>query len=163
MSNMRVFLIPPSISKSFKNVSHLKMEGARELIMPSPSLETITRDKLEDTIISNVDSRYLFRVKLVDNITRETHILHLVEDNNNRILVNKKHRVMGVYQNWTESHVPEYYKNKDGIIVDPDSGGELMEFTLFPGKEERSRTYREYNYLPEHDALQKSWEVEILE
>jgi hypothetical protein len=166
MPKTRIFRIPPSVSKSFKNVSHLKMEEAISYTMPSPLINSSVQSELEDTIITNVDSRSLLRVRLTDDLTRETCILHLIEDNHNQVLVNQKQRVIGVYRDWTESNVPEYWKNKDGIIVDPDNGGELMEFTLFPDKSNNSnnsRTYREYNYLADHDTLQQTHEVEILD
>ena len=161
----RLYRIPRHISKRFKNVSHVKMEGTSAESMAIPSLSGITQSELEDTIISNVHNRSLFSVVLRDSVTRHTQRLHVVEDNDIRVLVNQKdHRVMGVYQKWDDPEVPESYKNKDGIVVDPDSGGELMEFTIFENENgSPARTYREYSYLPEHQVLQETHEVEILE
>lgn len=165
-NSYRLFNIPKQISKRFKNVSHVKMEGTSEDSMSVlTSVNSNIRSELEELVISNVNAKSLFKVVLRDNETRHTQHLHVVEDDDKKILVNhKNNRVMGVYQKWVDPRVPEGYKNKDGIVVDPDSGGELLEFTLFDiPNGSPARTYREYSYLPDHEELQETHEVEILE
>ena len=56
---------------------------------------------------------------------------------------------------------PEDFKNKDNIVLNPEDNNELLSFRIQRNTRLAKRVYREYQFLEDHDNLQRTNLVDI--
>ena len=72
---------------------------------------------LKIEFINNLDSEEIILIKTMDGL-----LLHP-----------QTYEKYGFYGDWEDDDIPEEFKNSDDVVVDPDTGLELTEYTITEG------------------------------
>ena len=137
-------------------------------------LNYTTRDKwkadeiegVEKKIIENVNNQLLLNSSIVtiqDNLSKESQEFSMLKNIDGEIeLFNKNGQLVGKAQPWYNDEIPDHLKSKDGIIKDPYSGDDLLEWIIDNEKLSvlPKKVYREYSYLKNHQTLQETYEID---
>ena len=111
------------------------------------------------------DSDNGVKIKFINNLDNEDIIL--IKTLDGLLLHPTTYEKYGFYGDWMDDDIPEELKNNDDIVVDPDTGLELIEYVITEGNEFINGKYNEgnYKYDPDiyRDGLRDSYmEVEDL-
>ena len=71
----------------------------------------------------------------------------------------KKKEVAGFVRDWYDDGIPDYFKNKDGQVID-NFGEPQSEFRIFDNTNIQPGIYRKYKFLYDHGNLQETHSIE---
>ena len=153
-----------NISVKFKVNSSSKCNMLSSTTQDNRKVEGI--DEVENKIIENVNKKLLLNsstVAIQDNLSKESQEFCMIKNIDGEIeLFNKNGQLVGKAQHWYNDEIPNHLKSKDGIIKDPYSGDDLLEWIIDNEKLSvlPKNVYREYIYLKNHEKLQQTYEVD---
>ena len=110
-------------------------------------------NKQQELKISNM-KKYLpnnedvVKIKFINSLDSEELVLLKTKDY--LLLHPLTYEKYGYYGDWEDDDIPEELKNSDGCVCDPDTGLELIEYTIEGGCEYINGKYRENSY--EYDS-----------
>ncbi len=121
----------------------------------------------EESIVKKIDSyqNVMATVTITDEETNYQYTFSMVNDykGGKIILINQKKQVCGLVEDWDDAEdvIPEDFKNKDNIVLNPEDNNELLSFRIIRNTRLAKRVYREYQFLEDHDNLQRTNLVDI--
>jgi len=121
---------------------------------------------IEEQVLRKVDEEMLKRSTMVlieDDLTKESQTFKMVKNQYGEMdLLTINNQVIGLVRPWIDESIPQHLKSKEGVILDPHTGDELLEWIII----NKTLTtlpldvYREYKYLENHQSLQESYQVD---
>lgn len=121
----------------------------------------------EESIVEKIDSyqNEMATVTITDEETNYQYKFSMVNDykSGQLLLINQKKQVCGLVEDWEDAEdvIPEDFKNKDNIVLNPEDNNELLSFRIQRNTRLAKRVYREYQFLEDHDNLQRTNLVDI--
>lgn len=172
--NIRYLKVPTSLCGKSKAVNHPSTETeikTTAVVKEVPEIATYNiQESLEQQVLKLVEENRLNNslfatVKITNVHTQEEQVLRLMNDDLGKSLVSSNNKVVGEWRDWIEEgeEFPEELRNKDGIVLHPDTRDILYEFVVKDSSRLTNKIYREFDYLHEHGTLQCTNEVEFVE
>lgn len=133
----------------------------------------ITMSEFDEMVMKKVENKLSdnsIKIELTHDLTKESQIviINVCEfnmDSDNIDILNQLGQKIGTAKKWEDRDIPDKFKSKDGIVLDPDTNEELYEFNIVDQELSTipTKTYREYIYSEDFDLLQPSYEVEYID
>ena len=89
------------------------------------------------------------KIKFMNNLDNEEIVL--IKTLNGLLLHSQTFEKYGYFDDWIDDDIPEELKNSDDIVVDPDTGLELIEYIIEGGCQYINGKYRENSYEYDDD------------
>ena len=89
-------------------------------------LEINEREIVERVDAKHLSSQLIGNVEIIDEDTTSSQILKMIENSDGIILLNNRNQQCGYGDDWYDEkdEIPESFKNKDNIVLNPEESGE---------------------------------------
>lgn len=141
----------PIKSNDSNQIKNQKKKKIKIVFKKIANNKKIAKDIKEDNLKEQWWN-YIEKIKIYDNEMLSSEEFAFEERDNKNVLLNKNEIILGTFRYWIdkEDKIPEYYKNYENKVLNPDTNVPLLEYELFENKSMyhnlNPKIYREYRY-----------------